>query len=227
MARFWRHDERLSPYDDDAFTEEELDSICQTVRESSFIDDGSGRSIDERMTEFFGGSQPGWIGFQAPDAACYVNCYGVLRRGRQAIRVELQFELSDDLESFALTGLSVNNRPQPEQAVADFEASFAAEEPGGYEEKPEEDEYPDRFADRTTDDWYEGGDGDFRDRERLHHPAYDFEADYVEPVEEEKPERPYSQFGSYGAFPVQHRHSHGCGCGCEHECEDDDDDCEE
>jgi len=233
MARFWKHNERLSPYDDNAFTEEELESICDTVRESSFIDDESGRSIDERMTEFFGGFEPGWICFQAPDAVCYVNCYGVLRRGRKAIRVELQFELSDDLEDFALTGLCINNQPQPEAAVADFEASFAAPAPGqlpvSEEELPEEPE-------EDEDDWYDEdgwydedeygrdiseydlyesvyGDEDEDECEcgcghhHHHHDQpqrqlYDFDADYVEPVEEEKPRRNFSFFGNYGAFPV-------------------------
>ena len=229
MARFWKHNERLSPYDDNAFTEEELDSICDTVRESSFIDDESGRSIDERMTEFFGGFEPGWICFQAPDAVCYVNCYGVLRRGRQAIRVELQFELSDDLEDFALTGLCINNRPQPEAAVAEFEASFAAPAPGQL--PVQEEDAPDQ-PEEDEDDWYDDYEDDFvRDiadydmyeeeyddeeddcdcgcgHHHHHEPQrqlYDFEADYVEPVEEEKPQRNFSFFGNYGAFPVTGR----------------------
>lgn len=225
MARFWKHNERLSPYDDNAFTEEELDSICDTVRESSFIDDESGRSIDERMTEFFGGFEPGWICFQAPDAVCYVNCYGVLHRGRQAIRVELQFELSDDLEDFALTGLCINNRPQPEAAVAEFEASFAAPAPGqlpvqeeDIPQDPEDDgddwydEYEDDYIrdiadyDMYEDDYDDEDDCDCGCGHHHHHEPqrqlYDFEADYVEPVEEEKPLRNYSFFGNYGAFPV-------------------------
>ncbi len=235
MGRFWKHNERLSPYDDNAFTEEELDSICDTVRESSFIDDESGRSIDERMTEFFGGFEPGWICFQAPDAVCYVNCYGILRRGRQAIRVELQFELSDDLEDFCLTGLCINNRPQPEAAVAEFEASFAAPAPGQL--PVQEEKQPDEAEDEDGDSWYDEED-DYYGRdiaeydmyeedypeeewEQLMHghrhdhdcscghhheeprrQLYDFESDYVEPVEEEKPERTVSFFGNYGAFPV-------------------------
>ena len=230
MGRFWRHNERLSPYDDNAFTEEELESIADLVRESSFIDDNSGRSIDERMTEFFGGFEPGWIAFQAPDAVCYVNCYGVLRRGRQAIKVELQFELSDDLEDFALTGLCINNRPQPEMAVAEFEESFAAPAPG--QELPVSADY-DRPEEDADDGWYDDEyddyDGYGRDiaeydlyeedecDDHLHdhdcgcghhhhrRQLYDFDADYVEPVEEEKPTRPYSFFGNYGAFPVTGR----------------------
>ena len=238
MARFWRHNERLSPYDDNAFTDEELESIADTVRESSFIDDHSGRSIDERMTEFFGGFEPNWICFQAPDAVCYVNCYGVLRRGRQAIKVELQFELSDDLEDFALTGLSINNRPQPEMAVAEFEESFAAPAAGqelpasaeyDAEEQPEEEDddgwYDDEYDDYADEygrdiaeyDLYEedGGCDEYDGHDHHDHcgcghhhherQLYDFEADYVEPVEEEKPARPYSFFGNYGAFPVTGR----------------------
>lgn len=227
MARFWRHNERLSPYDDNAFTEEELESIAETVRESSFIDDKSGRTIDERMTEFFGGFEPGWICFQAPDAVCYVNCYGILRRGRQAIKVELQFELSDDLEDFALTGLCINNRPQPELAVAEFEESFAAPVPG--QELPDSTEYEEAQPEDDDDDgWYDDEDEyygrdiaeydiyqeDYFDEDEYDHVAcahghhhherqlYDFEADYVEPVEEEKPRRLVSFFGNYGAFPV-------------------------
>ena len=228
MARFWRHNERLSPYDDNAFTEEELESIADTVRESSFIDDHSGRSIDQRMTEFFGGFEPNWICFQAPDAVCYVNCYGVLRRGRQAIKVELQFELSDDLEDFALTGLSINNRPQPEMAVAEFEESFAAPAPGQelptsaeYDEAEEAEPEDDGWYDDEYDDEYYGRDiaeYDLYEEDRGHdhcgcghdhhhheRQLYDFEADYVEPIEEEKPDRPYSFFGNYGAFPVTPR----------------------
>lgn len=236
MGRFWRHNERLSPYDDNAFTEEELESIADIVRESSFIDDHSGRSIDERMTEFFGGFEPNWIGFQAPDAVCYVNCYGVLRRGRQAIKVELQFELSDDLEDFALTGLCINNRPQPEMAVAEFEESFAAPAPGqelpasvDYDQPEEsEEEDDDGWYDEEYDDEYYGRDiaeydlyeedgydedgceedGHICDCGHHHHherQLYDFEADYVEPVEEEKPDRLVSFFGNYGAFPVTGR----------------------
>jgi|GEM_PF-1726545 len=224
MARFWRHNERLSPYDDNAFTEEELEAIGETVKESSFIDDHSGRSIEERMTEFFGGYEPNWICFQAPDAVCYVNCYGVLRRGRQAIKVELQFELSDDLEDFALTGLSINNRPQPELAVAEFEESFAAPAPG--EEAAPQQEYEPTLPEDDDDGWYDDEDDfygrdiaeydlyedDYADEEEHcscghdhhHHERqfYDFEADYVEPVEEEKPRRLVSFFGNYGAFPV-------------------------
>ncbi len=230
MARFWKHNERLSPYDDNAFTEEELDSICDTVRESSFIDDESGRSIDERMTEFFGGFEPGWICFQAPDAVCYVNCYGILHRGRQAIRVELQFELSDDLEDFALTGLCINNRPQPEAAVAEFEASFAAPAPGQLpvreEELPEEPEEDDWYDDEDDyygrdiaeydmyeedypeEEWASLGHSHDHDcgcghrHEEPRRQLFDFEADYVEPVEEEKPRSNVSFFGNYGAFPV-------------------------
>lgn len=229
MARFWKHNERLSPYDDNAFTEEELESIADTVRESSFIDDNSGRSIDERMTEFFGGFEPGWICFQAPDSVCYVNCYGILHRGRQAIRVELQFELSDDLEDFALTGLCINNRPQPEAAIAEFEASFASDGPGeqmaaaAEAEQPEEEDedawydeddfyghdiseydlYEDLY-DSDEDDGEEecdhGHDCDCGHHHSARRQAYDFEADYVEPVEEEKPKRNVSFFGNYGAF---------------------------
>lgn len=218
MARFWRHNERLSPYDDNAFTDEELESIADTVRESSFIDDVSGKSIDERMTDFFGGFEPGWIGFQSPDGVCYVNCYGALRDGRRAIRVELQFELSDDLEDFALTGLCVNGKPQPERAVAAFEARFS-DEPEDDPFDSESGEYYDGSPEDDVDGDYCGYDmyevNDYRDddecgcvyehRETPRRELFDFDADagFVEPQDEEPDgDRRIGVFGQYGAFPV-------------------------
>ena len=215
MARFWRHNERLSPYDDNAFTEEELESIADTVRESSFIDDHSGRSIDERMTEFFGGFEPNWICFQAPDAVCYVNCYGVLRRGRQAIKVELQFELSDDLEDFALTGLSINNRPQPEMAVAEFEESFAAPAPG--QELPASAEYDDAEETEPEDDgWYDDEYDDYADeygRDIAEYDLYEEDGEYDDHAAHDH--RKDEAQGGIGNAVCKY----GC-CNCAGECAD-------
>ncbi len=127
--RFWYYDECISPDDDNAFLPDELDCIVQTVKDSSFLDDESGFSIDERMTSLLGGVKPEWIGFQIPDGTCYVNCFGVVSSGKHSSKIELQFELSDDLERFVFSGLLIDDIAQPEKAVIEFERQFAMDGP--------------------------------------------------------------------------------------------------
>ncbi|MBE6753778.1 MAG: hypothetical protein E7559_05455 [Ruminococcaceae bacterium] len=126
-TRFWYSNECIDPNDDDAFLQEELDNIVDLLRESSFLGDESGLSIEERMTEVFRGELPQWIAFQTPDAVCYVNCFGVLRDGNREIPIELQFEIAEDMESFIFSGLLIDDVPQPEEIVIDFESQFSTE----------------------------------------------------------------------------------------------------
>ena len=125
MGRFWYSNECIDPADENAFTPEELDRLIELMRESCFLGDESGLSIEERMTEVFRGDAPQWIAFQTPDAACYVDCYGTLYDDDRAIPIELQFELSEDLDSFVFSGLLINGVAQPEEIVIDFEQQFA------------------------------------------------------------------------------------------------------
>ena len=123
-ARFWYSNECIDPNDEDAFLPEELDELIELMRESSFLGDESGLTIEQRMTEVFRGEAPQWIAFQTPDAACYVNCFGVLHDGDREIPIELQFELSEDLDTFVFSGLLIDDVPQPEEIVIDFESQF-------------------------------------------------------------------------------------------------------
>ena len=125
-TKFWRYEDRIDPDSDDAFTPSEMDMIVGMVRESSFRDDESGHSIEERMVDFFEDCDPSWVGFQSQDGTCYVNCFGVLRNDDETVaRLELQFELADDLESFTLSGMLVDDREQDETVIMDFEERIA------------------------------------------------------------------------------------------------------
>lgn len=124
-ARFYSPEFRFDPDDDDAFSQEEIDDIVELVRESSFYEDESGRSIDERLCSLFSGGEADWFGFQAPDGCILVNCRGAVDNpsgGR--VELELQFELSDDLESFVLAAMLIDGLEQTESFISKFEAQF-------------------------------------------------------------------------------------------------------
>ncbi len=126
-AHFHYPADRISPDSEDAFTEEEIAEIVELVRESSFLDDESGQSIDERMTAVFGGTAPDWSGFQTYDGICCVNCGGVLQDGGEQLGVVIQFEIAEDLESFVFSGMLVNGVEQPEGLIMQFEEQFSSE----------------------------------------------------------------------------------------------------
>ncbi|MBE6765661.1 MAG: hypothetical protein E7546_07295 [Ruminococcaceae bacterium] len=128
-TRFFRPEDRLPEDDDNAFSEEELYTVIDLVRDSSFIDDESGLSIEERLTDLFCGEEPDWVAFQSPDAVCYVNAYGTIRSDDGEVRLALQFELSDSMEEFMLTAMLINDLEQDENFISDFESRFSLDNP--------------------------------------------------------------------------------------------------
>lgn len=124
-TRFWFPTDSISPDSEDAFTAEEMREIIDLVRESSFLDDLSGLSVEERLTTVFGGEPPQWSGFQIEDGTCYVNCIGVMTVEDEELEVILQFELSDDLESFVFSGMLIDGIEQPEGLILQFEEQFS------------------------------------------------------------------------------------------------------
>ncbi len=160
-AHFWYPDDRISPDSDDAFTQEEIEEIIQLVRESSFLDDESGASIDERMTDVFGGKAPEWSGFQTAEGFCCVNCGGVMTADGESMGVVIQFEIAEDLESFVFSGMLIDGVEQPEGLILQFEEQFATnlwdEYDSGDDALPEEYLYDPRgrFAASGYADWEE------------------------------------------------------------------------
>jgi len=117
--------DRISPESEDAFTEEELREFIDLIRESSFIDDLSGQSIEERLTTVFDGGAPEWSAFQLKSGICYVNCAGTITEKEESLEVILQFELSEDLESFLFSGMLIDGVEQPEGLILQFEEQFS------------------------------------------------------------------------------------------------------
>lgn len=122
-TRFFDPSERLPAFDENAFNEHELEIMIDMVRESSFSDDFTGVSIEDRLTGLFGGEPPEWVGFQSLDGTCYVNCYG-REAGENQDDIDLQFELSDDLNEFLLTAMRINGEQQDEMVITTFEGQF-------------------------------------------------------------------------------------------------------
>ena len=199
-AHFWYSSDRISPDSDDAFTEEEIEEIIGLVRESSFLDDESGASIDERMTEVFGGNAPEWSGFQTAEGFCCVNCGGVMTANGESMGVVIQFEIAEDLESFVLSGMLIDGIEQPEGLILQFEEQFATslwDEYEGYDEDilPEHDRYDPRgrFSGSGYADWEESA---------------LWEDDGFDDDEEDDDEEEHH---------CGHHHDHGHHCGCGHE----------
>jgi len=124
---FWYMSDRMSPDDENAYTQEEIDNIVGMVSESSFYEDESGMSIDDRMAEVFDSCAPKWSGFQTYEGFCCVNCTGVMHRGAERAEVVLQFSVSEDLDTFMLTGMLIDGVEQPEELIIEFESQFSTD----------------------------------------------------------------------------------------------------
>ncbi len=119
--------DRISPNKKDALTEEELWDVIDSVRDSYFLGNEYGETIDECMTDFFDQMTPEWIAFQSKDGTCYVNCSGISDIDGEDVEIALQFMMSDDLRSFALVAMTVNEEPQTDEFIEEFQAAFSNE----------------------------------------------------------------------------------------------------
>lgn len=205
-AHFWHQSDRISPDSEDAFTQEEINEIIELVRESSFLDDESGMTIDERMTEVFGGDEPEWSGFQNSEGICCVNCGGVMTDSNSSMGVVIQFEIAEDMESFVFSGMLIDGVEQPEGLILQFEEQFASNVWENY------DEYEDLQID---DDGYDP-------RERFASSGYaEWEKNALWDEWDEDSEEDEDDCCCH---EHHHEHHHGhCDCGGEHDMYDDED----
>ena len=122
-TRFFDPGDRIPEWDENAFTAGELIIMVDMVRESSFQDDHTGNSIDDRLAGLFG-TPAEWAGFQGLDGTCYVNAYGTVETQYGTDELDLQFQLSDDLTQFTLSAMRINGEEQDEQFITEFEGQF-------------------------------------------------------------------------------------------------------
>ncbi len=116
---------RISPNKRGALTDEELWDVIESVQESSFIGSERSGTIEECMTDFYDGMAPEWMAFQTRDYTCYVNCTGVSEIDGEEMEVALQFMMSEDLRSFALVAMTVDDVPQTDGFIEEFQAAFS------------------------------------------------------------------------------------------------------
>ena len=162
---FCYQDDCISPDSEDAFTPEEIQEIIGLIKESSFRSDESGSSIDDRMNEIFRGGKPEWSGFQSADGVLYVNCGGVMHVDDEEMGVVLQFEISEDMESFILSGMLINGVEQPEGLIEQFEEQFSTSD-WDDEDEDEDDDEDDGWGDDAEERfWYGEDDSDYDDGE--------------------------------------------------------------
>ena len=162
---FCYQDDCISPDSEDAFTPEEIQEIIGLIKESSFRSDESGSSIDDRMNEIFKTGKPEWSGFQSADGVLYVNCGGVMHVDDEEMGVVLQFEISEDMESFILSGMLINGVEQPEGLIEQFEEQFSTAE-WDDEDDDEDDDEGDGWGDDAEERFWYGEDAsDYDDGE--------------------------------------------------------------
>ncbi len=117
--------DRINQNKKGALTDEELWDVIDSVRDSYFLGNEYGETIDECMTDFYDDMTPEWIAFQTKDRTCYVNCTGMSFIDGEDVEVSLQFMMSDDLRSFALVAMTVDEVPQTDEFIEEFQAAFS------------------------------------------------------------------------------------------------------
>ncbi len=125
VTRFADMEKRINPGRRGALTEEELWDVTESVQSSYFLGSEYGATIDECMTDFYDVAEPEWIAFQTRDFTCYVNCSGVSEIDGEEVEVALQFMMSDDLRSFALVAMTVDDIPQTDEFIEEFQTAFS------------------------------------------------------------------------------------------------------
>lgn len=202
--------DRISPDSEDAFTEEELLEFVDLIRDSSFIDDFSGQSIEERLTTVFGGNPPEWSAFQSKDAICYVNCVGTMIEEGEQLEVILQFELSEDLQSFLFSGMLIDGIEQPEGLILQFEEQFSTVDLFGDDDDDDFDFDPFFGAAAEDADGYDNGSYDDDDDEVIGDWGDDAaERFWFDPDNDDWDD--YDDDDDDGCT-----HDDGCGCGLHH-----------
>lgn len=125
VTLFVDFNDRLDPDSPIALDEDELWDVIDSVRDSFFLGNEHGATIDECMTDFFDGMTPEWLAFQDPDGVCYVNCSGISNIDGYDTEIALQFCMSEDLESFSLVAMVVGGIEQTDRFMDDFQAAFS------------------------------------------------------------------------------------------------------
>lgn len=110
---------RMPITDEHAISDDVLMDITDCVQNSCFYGD-KGATIEERLTTLCDGRHPYWESFQSRKGPVYVNCHcGAMVDGKD-VEIALQFGIGDDMNTFALLAIMLDNRPQTDDYIDEF-----------------------------------------------------------------------------------------------------------
>ena len=119
MTEFVDSSLRMPLTDEHFVGEDVLMDITDCIQNSSFYGD-KGATIEERLTSLCDGRRPYWETFQSRKGPIYVNCHcSAMVEGRD-VDIALQFGIGDDMQSFALLAIMLDNRPQTDDYIDEF-----------------------------------------------------------------------------------------------------------
>ena len=96
-----------------------LMDITDCLQNSYFYGD-SGATIEARLTRLCDGRHPYWEAFQSRKGPIYVNCHCSTVSDGRDVEIALQFGVGDDMQTFALLAIMLDNRTQTDDYIDEF-----------------------------------------------------------------------------------------------------------
>lgn len=115
---------RMPAGNEHAIGDDVLMDITDRLQNSYFYGD-SDATIEARLTRLCDGRHPYWEAFQSRKGPIYVNCHcSTISDGRD-VEIALQFGVSDDMQTFALLAIMLDNRSQTDDYIDEFLAMIS------------------------------------------------------------------------------------------------------
>lgn len=110
---------RMPAGNEHAVGDDVLMDITDCLQNSCFYGD-SGATIEARLTRLCDGRHPYWEAFQSRKGPIYVNCHCSTVSDGRDVEIALQFGVGDDMQSFALLAIMLDNRTQTDDYIDEF-----------------------------------------------------------------------------------------------------------
>ncbi|MDD6396165.1 MAG: hypothetical protein ACI4IJ_09205 [Acutalibacteraceae bacterium] len=110
---------RMPAGNEHAVGDDVLMDITDCLQNSYFYGD-SGATIEARLTRLCDGRHPYWEAFQSRKGPIYVNCHCSTVSDGRDVEIALQFGVGDDMQTFALLAIMLDNRTQTDDYIDEF-----------------------------------------------------------------------------------------------------------
>lgn len=110
---------RMPAGNEHAVGDDVLMDITDCLQNSCFYGD-SGATIEARLTRLCDGRHPYWEAFQSRKGPIYVNCHCSTVSDGRDVEIALQFGVGDDMQSFALLAIMLDNCTQTDDYIDEF-----------------------------------------------------------------------------------------------------------